>query len=185
MGVLMSETKLNGAGAAAPALSYSDLFVDADKRQNGDWVPVPGFPTAKIRVKSWASTVAQSASARLMEQRPQHLIEGTDQFDAAQKIDKAAHREDLMARTRYERREVLKELVLDWDGFAGIPFSQKNLAKVCEDENAAPFRDILFSASLSVGKLTDDGGGERLKNFVAGLGISFDSPESTPIRSTT
>lgn len=180
----MADTKINGTEVSVPALGYADLFLNDAARQNGDWIAVPDFPNARVHTRGWGSTASQLAHQRFLEERPPHLVDGTDQFETARKLDKAAHDADIAARARFERRQILKELVLGWTGFAGIPFSKANLDVICDNENAAPFRDLLFNASLKVGQLKDEGDADRLKNFVAGLGISFDSPDSTPTKST-
>lgn len=154
----------------------SDYFIDNDARENGGWVrDVDGHPGVEIKTRAYGGKAATVFRDDLVRQRPAHLIEGSDEFKAAAKDDPTGHARELTELRTLEGSKVLEFCVQDWKGLP-IPFSEQNLHIVCSRPEAVPLRGLLLSAALGVGALKedDDQDAARLKNFVAGLGISFE-----------
>ena len=162
-------------------VSLDQLFTDQQAIEEGEWVSeIKDAPGVRVKTKGWNCAAAQARRAELTEQRPPHLIEGSEEFEAAQLADSAGHKKQLAEVNKKERSIILKEvLILDWEGLGGIPFSAHNLDVICTREDAMPARAILLSAAIACGDMRGKREEAQLKNFVAGLGISFDIPEPT------
>lgn len=166
---------------ALKGIGLDALFVDRDAVENGAWVEeIPGADGVKVLTKGWNCAEAIAMRDVQMTMRPPHLIDGTEEFDAAKKADPVGQQRQLTELQKRERAELLSRvLIKDWSGLGGIPFSQGNLDVICSNEAAMPARGVLFSAALKCGNMRGSREEAQLKNFVAGLGISFDSPAST------
>lgn len=155
-----------------------NLFQDVEARENGGWVTnVDNMDGVDVKTRGWTSDYANKVRDDLIRARPPHLIEGTDEFIAAKATNPVAHKREVDDADTSERRTVLKALILDWRNLGGIPYSENNLNIICFREEANGFRNILITAALQVGSMRHVQDEARLKNFVAGLGISFDSQE--------
>lgn len=177
----MTTKETDGAKAPLPGLKYEDLFTDNVAIEEGEWVrDIPDAPGVEIRTLGWSCAAAVARRAALLQERTPDLIEGTEEFAKAKEEDKDAHEIAVRERTKYERGLVLKELLIkDWKGLADIPFNAQNLEVICTNDSAIRARMILLNATMRCGDLRNKREEAQVKNFVAGLGINFDSPEST------
>lgn len=160
-------------------VSLDQLFIDQKAIEEGEWVgDMKDAPGVRVKTRGWNCAAAQARRTELLEQRPAHLVEGSDEFAEAKESDPVGHAKQLSEVNKQERSTVLKEiLILDWDGLGGIPFSPQNLEVICANEGAMPARAILLNAALKCGDMRGKREEAQLKNFVAGLGISFDIPD--------
>lgn len=164
-------TALKGIGLDA-------LFLDRKAIEEGDWIDgIPGAEGVKVLTRGWNCADAIALRDRLTAARPRHLIEGSDEFAAAAKDDPVAHDRVLMDANKSDRSKVLMLVIKGWNGLGGIPFTERNLEVICTNDDAMPARQILLNAALRCGQLKGSREEAQLKNFVAGLGISFEQTE--------
>lgn len=175
-------TKSNGE--LLKGIPLEQLFMNTAAIEDGEWVEnIDGAPGVKVFTKGWNCAEAVAYREAQLRRRPADLIENTDEFEEAQKADPVDHRLRLNEVVRRERAELLRDvLIKGWANLGGIPFTPGNLAALCDQDAALPARQILLNAALQCGRFRTDREDAQLKNFVAGLGIKFDSPESTQIQ---
>lgn len=174
----------NKADAKIEGIGLDALFMDREAIEAGEWVKdLPGFPGVEVLTRGWNCAEAIAMRDLQMKMRDPRLIEGTDEYEAATKGDKLAHERELQRQIKEERSELLiRVLIKDWRGLAGIPFSENNLRIICTNDNALVARQALLNAALKCGQLKGSRDEAQLKNFVAGLGISFDLAGSTTVQ---
>lgn len=174
----------NSNDKALKGIPLEQLFMNTTAIEDGEWIEdIDGAPGVKVFTKGWNCAEAVAYRETQLRQRPADLIENTEEFEAAQKSDAVDHRLRLNEVLRRERANLLRDvLIKGWANFGGIPFTPSNLAAICDEDAAMPARQILLNAALQCGRFRTNREDAQLKNFVAGLGIKFDSPESTQIQ---
>lgn len=158
-----------------PKAKLSSLFFNDEEKQKGGWVDLPDG--VRVKAIGWTSAFAEQVKEDLLKKRPVDLIPGSDEFMAAAKANPIEHARKVRDAETEDRRETLASLITGWENFAGIPFSEQNLRVICTKDAAQGARDLLFQATFDVGKFKAGSDEGAVKNFVAGLGINFDSQE--------
>lgn len=167
---MTDKTALKGIGLDA-------LFVDRKAIEEGDWVDkIPGADGVRVLTRGWNCADAIALRDKLTAARDRSLIDGTDEFEAAAKADPVAHNRAVMEAQKADRSKILMLVIKGWEGLGGIPFTPRNLEVICTNDDAMPARQILLNAAILCGQLKGSREEAQLKNFVAGLGISFEPP---------